>query len=297
MFRKAFTYFKFIFECVFIVAFFGYGVFHWGEIDVLMQRMSLCVILLAAFLYSSSHLFAAGAAKKLFFSDVIKLRYLDFLNMQIRNLPAKYIPGGIWQTVGRGGDLVGFGFAKKHVIKILLAEQVLAVWWAGFLGFFLAAISFRDDLQAIAITGVFIFMGGALLSGCFLARARASSLSLFDVALSPVTGLFYVAGWGGVASAFVCYIWLGGLIEVAPLKVAASYLVSWMLGAIAVFAPQGMGVFELAMKYLLAQSGNKAEILWLIGSYRLVVLAADAIVWCAWIIFRGAYKIADRECI
>ena len=280
-----------------MIAFVGYGVFYWNEIGVLMQRMSLCVIFLSAFLYSLSHLFAAGAAKKLFFSGVIKLRYSDFLDMQIRNLPAKYIPGGIWQTVGRGGDLVGFGFAKKHVIKTLLAEQVLAVWWAGLLGFFLATISFRDDLQTIAIAGVFIFMGGALLSGCFFARTQMSPLSLFDAALSPVTGLFYVAGWGILASAFVCYIWLGGLIEVAPLKVAASYLVSWMLGAIAVFAPQGMGVFELAMKHILAQSENKAEILWLIGSYRLVVLTADAIVWCVWIIFRGAYKTADRECI
>ena len=54
------------------------------------------------------------------------------------------------------------------------------------------------------------------------------------------------------------------------------FLLTWGIGFLAPFAPQGIGVFELTMATVL-QAGGMARTLVVLGGYRLVLLARDFI--------------------
>jgi len=62
------------------------------------------------------------------------LRYLDIYidkkivaEAHLKRLPAKYIPGGIWHTVGRGVDFRRNGVSMKDVSKVITVEQILGL--------------------------------------------------------------------------------------------------------------------------------------------------------------------------
>lgn len=280
--RKALSYWKLVFECLLIVVFVSYGIRHWPEIHAIAQRISPSTLCLCVSIYTLSHFLATAATKTLFAANGYPMRHATFLRIHLQRLPAKYLPGGIWQTVGRGADLVQLGIPTRTVVQTLFLEQILAIWWAGFIGFILVGCTFDGKTRATAVTLAFALLASAGLLMLLIAKFKPDAAGLARAARTPKACAAYVVGWCCLASAFTCYAWLGGLTQAAPLRIGASFLVSWMLGALAFFAPQGMGVFELVMQHaiFLPQPDN-AQSLWLIGSYRLVVLSADLLAWLA----------------
>ena len=278
--RKVISYWKLAFECLLIVVFVFYGIRYWSEIRDIVQRISPSALCLCVGIYSLSHFLAAMATKALFAAKGYPMFFATFLRIHLQRLPAKYLPGGIWHTVGRGADLVQLGITTRTVTQVLLLEQILAIWWAGFIGFILIGCTFDGATRMAAFALAAALLAGAGLLMWLLVRFKPNAADLAHVAFMPKVCIAYVIGWCCLAIAFTCYAWVGELTQAPPLRIAASYLVSWMVGALAFFAPQGMGVFELAMQYAVFPSQpSSAGSLWLIGSYRLVVLSADLIAW------------------
>lgn len=283
--RKVLPYWKLVLESVLIAIFIGYGIHHKEEVLIIIQSFSPWVLSLCMFFYSLSHLLAAGTAKALFRANGYPLSYRMFLSIHIQRLPAKYVPGGIWQTIGRGSDLVQQKIPMRTVVKILLLEQLLSIWWAGVLGFSLALLTFNSDIRLI----IFIILLAVLFTASaivvFIPVFKPSLGLLIKTARSPTVSIYYIAGWCCLAVAFTCYALHSGIMQNNPFQIAASYLVSWMLGALAFFAPQGMGVFELSMQNLAFYSEGTTKTLWLIGSYRIIVLSSDLILWATYSVF------------
>jgi hypothetical protein len=90
--------------------------------------------------------------------------------------------------------------------------------------------------------------------------------------------------WVGATIAFLLYLnafpsSTGGHSQV---EMGGIYLFSWGVGFLSIFAPQGLGVFEVVASELLKGSIGFMELAALIGGFRVVVLVADLIVWCAY---------------
>jgi hypothetical protein len=273
---------KIAFELSIISIFIGYGIRNWDHVRAIFDRLSLPTLCTCIIIYSISHIIAAATTMILFRACGYPVPYRDFLYIHLRRLPAKYIPGGIWQTVSRGSDLVKLGVPTRSVVQILSLEQLLAIWWSGFIGFGLISLTYPDtSVQVAALITACVFLTAPVLAKLALAAFKPNSVSLLKAARTPAACLGYLTGWCCLASAFTIYILASGLVQVAPIRVAASYLVSWMFGAIAFFSPQGMGVFEVVMQHTAFQPRDKAYALWFIGSYRLVVLSADLLAWLA----------------
>lgn len=277
--RLAFSYWKLVFESVLIIIFISYGIYHWEKTLTIIQDFSPFNLFACMVFYSASHFFAAGAAKALFFANGYSLNYRFFLKIHIQRLPAKYAPGGIWQTIGRGSDLIEQKIPTHIVVKILSLEQLLAIWWAGVLGFFLALLTFSNDVSVFFFIILLILLLTPGITTLFFHFTKPSFALLIKTAQSSLVSFYYIGGWCCLAIAFTCYALQNGIMQNNPLQIAASYLVSWMLGALAFFAPQGIGVFELAMQRLALDAQGTTESLWLIGSYRLIVLLSDLILW------------------
>jgi hypothetical protein len=90
--------------------------------------------------------------------------------------------------------------------------------------------------------------------------------------------------WVGAAISFLLYLnafpsSTGGYSQV---EMGGIYLFSWGVGFLSIFAPQGLGVFEVVASELLTGNIGFMELAALIGGFRVVVLVADLAVWCAY---------------
>jgi hypothetical protein len=89
--------------------------------------------------------------------------------------------------------------------------------------------------------------------------------------------------WCIAATAFVIYLsaFPELALQAAPLETAGAYLFSWGVGFISIFAPQGIGVFEVVAAELMHGDSAFMSVAALLAGFRLIILAADATVWAA----------------
>lgn len=273
-------------ELLLVAFFLGYGWLQREELAGLLGQLAPLGLLQCMLVYSLCHLLAAAATTRLLRLQGQTLSYRTMLGIHLRCLPAKYMPGGIWHTVGRGTELARLGIPGRSVAHLLLVEQGLSVWWSGVIGCVLASLVFTPGSRVpfLVLLLFWVAAPGIVLT---LTRRLEPLGMLRKALLEPGLGLIYVAGWSCLAAAIVSYLALGGMAQANELQLAAAYLLSWVAGALVIFAPQGMGVFELAMSRAVTElQGPLPGLVWFLGSYRLVVLLADLLAWLVWAVLR-----------
>jgi hypothetical protein len=278
--RKWLPYFNLAVGLLLTAFFVGYAIANRQDISRLFTDMSRPSLYMCMLIYGMGHIFATLATSLLLSQLGYARTFRQVLAIHLHYLPAKYLPGGIWHSVGRGGAFIQDGIPAGKVGHLLVLEQVLAIWWSGFLGLLLAA-AFSEQFRSIALAALLIWMFISSLSVLFI-RKRGNGARLIQPALRPDICAVYVVGWLILAAAFTTYMRASGLVHDSALRIVTGYLLSWMTGALAFFSPQGIGVFEFMMtRTLTPSSQGDAGLAWLIGSYRLVMLTTDILAWLA----------------
>jgi hypothetical protein len=214
----------------------------------------------------------------------VPLSYKTAARVHIANLPARYIPGGIWHTVGRIGSFRDLDIGKRDISIFVFLENTLAVCVAFVIGgSLLAAIRGLDGWGQVAALSA---VGGAvlLLASPFILSLRVIQGGKRFPTSDFVTVMIVTAiSWCVAATAFVIYLsaFPGLRLQAAPLETAGTYLFSWGVGFISIFAPQGIGVFEVVAADLMRGAGTLMSVAALLAGFRLVVLAADAAAFAA----------------
>jgi hypothetical protein len=216
------------------------------------------------------------------------LRYAEVLSIHVNRLPARYLPGGIWHTVSRVADLHHRGVSRTQLAAMVALENALPVSVALVLGgFFLLAAGHDWRTAALCATG------GAAILGCvpIALRHRAVADCRIGARTYCLTIAITAAFWLIAATAFARY-WTAfpaqpgtGLAEVY-----AAYLLAWAAGFVAVFAPQGLGVFESVAGVLLRGALPFAGAAMLAAGFRAAILAADVIAYAIFVSFRFASR-------
>ncbi len=214
----------------------------------------------------------------------VPLSYRTAARIHIANLPARYLPGGIWHTVGRIAGFRALDINQRDISIFVFLENTLAAGVAFVIGGSLVA-GFRglDGWGQIAALSA---IGGAVL---LLASPFILSLRVIQggerfpprdfVAVTIVTTI----SWCVAATAFVIYLsdFPGLPLQAAPLETAGAYLFSWGVGFISMFAPQGIGVFEVVAADLMRGTDTLMSVAVLLAGFRLIILTADVTVWAA----------------
>jgi hypothetical protein len=115
--------------------------------------------------------------------------------------------------------------------------------------------------------------------------ARQSRLSWSGYAkVLAVTAVF----WACAASVFALYWSAFAALpaNIGALTLYGTYLVAWSAGFIAVFAPQGLGVFEAVAAVVLGGAIPFAALATLAAGFRVIALAGDGLAFLAWQISR-----------
>lgn len=223
-------------------------------------------------------------------ADGIAVGYPELLRVHVQRLPARYLPGGIWHTVTRMLDLSASGIERVALARLVVLENTLPLAVAAALGGFFICLANGPRMSGLAA----ILAGLAVLAlahfvltrrGLHLQRALPWSCYLQLLALMTVY-------WLLAASAFDCY-WQAFSAARAPVgafEIFGIYLLAWSVGFVAIFAPQGLGVFEAVAGHFLQGDLGFAGAAVFVAGFRLIVLGADAASWLVLQAYTGARR-------
>jgi hypothetical protein len=270
------------------VAFAFLAFFAWQGRDVLVTvvgQASLPLLGSAAIVWALLHLLSPVLAVLVLGACGADVTWRQAFSTHAARLPARYAPGGIWHTVGRVMDYHQRGVKPRHLAAFVLLENGLAaavtIAVGGAVVFatrgpdtlgVIAALSSLASVVALPIIWI-------VLNARILRRPDYLSLSAYASAMG-IVAVF----WVGAAISFLLYLnafpsSTGGYSQV---EMGGIYLFSWGIGFLSIFAPQGLGVFEVVASELLTGNIGFMELAALIGGFRVVVLVADLAVWCAY---------------
>jgi hypothetical protein len=213
-----------------------------------------------------------------------RICYRDALRIHVLNLPARYLPGGIWHTVGRAIDYLGQGIARNQLTAFLLLENALAAAITlMFGGACVWHFQATHEWSQIALLGALTAASVLILIPIVFQRSALVKLSLVAYAMSVSVMVIF---WFAAAITFVLFAHsFPTAIDLTSLfEVGGAYLFSWGVGYISFFAPQGLGVFEAVAGSVLRSVLSFGEIISIVAGFRIIVLFADAITWAIGVI-------------
>jgi len=254
----------------------------WDLIAELVLNADLKRFVLAVMLWSCVHfispLFAVQVIKGLGGGIAVRRAF----HIHAGRLPARYLPGGIWHTVARVSDFRDDGLDHRQLFSFVLVENLSAVSMTFVMG---AACLLLSNVPPRFLLLLWIFVAGglmamALLPGvidrfAFAGRRRFERLPY----LRALAFIFLF--WSLAACSFITYVSaFTGLFAGNPvIKLAGAYLLSWGVGFLAIFAPQGIGIFELVAGRILHSDLSFGGAITMVAGFRIVVLLADLGVW------------------
>lgn len=222
------------------------------------------------------------------------ISYKKLLLIYINRIPAKYLPGGIWQTFARVYDLNAMGVGKMELGVLIFYEN----FWSVFIATVLSATgiilldnnSLYVNLALLALAGCVI----VVLAGVFF-RKQNFILSLEGyIKLS----FAYLLFWLCTGVSFLLYFSSLGIKteEYNSILLISHYLFSYVVGFITFFAPQGIGVFEVVMAELAKFEIPLIQAVVLIAGFRLVVLISDVISWTVFfLVQKSRFRIPEIQ--
>jgi hypothetical protein len=252
---------------------------------------------IAIILWCLTHALAPIASMLIFGARGRPIGYRTAAGIHLDYLPARYVPGGIWHTVGRIAAFRNLGMDARDLSTFVVVENALAVSTALVLGGSgIAVLRGLDTWGQIGALGALV--GTALVVTLPLILRAKSLKAEVKLQLRSYVSLVVLASiyWTFAAAAFVAYVGAYSVLAslLSPLETGAAYLLSWGIGFLAIFSPQGIGVFEVAAAELLRGSASLTSVAALLAGFRLVILVADAIMWGAGRVLRKRLSRPER---
>lgn len=253
-----------------------------SELGEIFSSASYTHLLLAFLLWVGSNYLSPLISLQLFRAHGTRSNLRELMHIHNRNLPAKYLPGGIWHSVGRANDYLLTGMPATKLPGFFVSENFLLI--AVTLGISSSIIA---GMQDSALFSSLLYLTTLLLLPLILVYPRLLSLAaaLFKREAVPLlypawlySAVIMVLYWSVISLSFSAYV---SAFAAAPdldmISSAAIYMFSWCIGYISVFAPQGIGVMESVAAFLM--SGDTATLIGFLFGFRLLVLASDLSSW------------------
>jgi glycosyltransferase 2 family protein len=214
-------------------------------------------------------------------------RWPTVLGATARSVPARYVPGSVWYAVSRVGLLRAAGLPGRSLAAVAVLETALSVAVVLPLGaaLLLAAGRLPGGGAGLVAAVVVLAVAGSppvvnRLLAVWARRRGGPAPRLGAGAWVRLLG-WMVLFWCWSATTFTVYLHAFPGVDVGSVvEVAGAFMVAWGIGFLALFAPQGAGVFEVAAAALLAGQvvGGLAVV---VGGYRALMAVRDAVAFAA----------------
>lgn len=268
------------------------GYFVWlarDDLSALMREAALPLLGVAILSWCVFNIVTPLLAVIMFRACGVKIDWAHAFSIHAARLPARYVPGGIWHTVGRVMDYGQQGVQPRHLTAFVILENGLAAAVALAVGG-LAVFAARGA-DAMGLVALLASMAGfvalpvmwLVINKRVLNHPEHLSFSSFALAVALMSSI-----WMTATFAFLVYLnaFPSTIGDFSHFELGGVYLFSWGVGFLAVFAPQGIGVFELVSSKLLQSPIGFVGFAALVGGFRFVVLVADLCVWIGYYLLR-----------
>lgn len=220
----------------------------------------------------------------------ITVPYRQMLDLHLRYLPARYIPGGIWYTVARISKLQQFGITSRHLSSLIILENLIglgvSLTGGGILvGLYQAGRVWQPIAFLAAASSLIVLILCPVLMNRFIIKI-AGKIWYRNYILAVIIAMFF---WSSASTSFLLFISAlpNSFVITAWVEIIGAYLFSWGVGFIAIFAPQGVGVFEVVAADIMPTNLPLSALVALLAGFRLVVIMADIIMWLGWMSLTG----------
>ena len=234
-------------------------------------RLALVLVLIA-----TGHFFIALSSAFLFRSLGSHPGFGTVFATHVNRLPARYLPGGIWQTISRAADFSALGMTSGIILRVVMLEIALSTALAALLGAVLQLLGGPLHHPFILVVAALVGLIGLIAAPLLARRLLRDGVRIRRADYAAAVGAFLVV-WLLYGTAF--FLFLSQVLgDVGWFRAVGVYLSSWLIGFLAFFAPQGIGVFEVTSSFLLTGSIASAFVA-SVFAFRLLSILADFLVW------------------
>lgn len=156
---------------------------------------------------------------------------------------AKYLPGGIWHFVGRAGYYKLNNLSLKATSRAMVIENMWLVLSAFFCGSILLVVSLAEQ----PLMPVFVCIVIWWVISWIIARW---TVPVLDIHTFLRTIAFQIMIWMPLGLSYAVLLPVALEPDVIAIS-AGSFIVSWLIGYLTIFAPGGIGTREIVLTTLM----------------------------------------------
>ena len=281
--KKIFSIFKWLW-LVLVLAAAGYYFYrNWEQVINLISQISAWRIVLSLVLLIIGKMFLVLLVQYSVNSEDWHPKYIETLGIYGLSSLGKYIPGGIWQFVGRFGVYKVNGLSGKASTRAMILENIWLLGSAvaiGVIGVFLTRFDLIAGLLNLPNHQWLAILFTVLALGLWIVVLKIVHKTMRRHTAENIPSIFVVAGVG-----LLLWTFIGGSFFVmfhdfpfsaAPLFIGG-YAVSWAVGYIAVFAPGGLGVREAALAFVFSNIASVEMIAVYAAMNRIIWVIAEVL--------------------
>lgn len=220
------------------------------------------------------------------------ITFQTLLSIQLNRIPSKFLPGGVWQILARAYDMNSIGITKTDISQVTIYENSFSIIVAAIsstLGIYLFASS---ELYSTLALILFLVSIATIPLALFF---RRSSFILSAATYAQLTAIC-TAFWMLAASSFYSYMNAIGMVAAQDdvLLTVVNYLFSYVVGFVSIFAPQGIGVFEVVYSELAATELPRSQLIILVAGFRVLVMLSDMLTWIAYMLIKVSSGVGGK---
>ena len=195
--------------------------------------------------------------------------------------------------MGRLTDYRSIGISKKNLTLLVVVETffpclVTFLLGGGYLWLYGESSILSNIEGSLALVSVCVIIILPVITKWRLSSHVEENFIPLYLLLLLVTVLFWL-----VASTSFLFYYSSLSLNSAKMSlphIAATYTFSWGVGYISVFAPQGIGVFEVVAGKLMALPMTLGGAVAFLAGFRIVALAGDGLAWVLFRVFSKSYR-------
>lgn len=260
---------------------------NWQEIKPYLTDCRIPLFLMSVALYAAAFLAIGWNWARVLHHMDQTLSVREYLHLHMGSVLAKYIPGGIWNIVGKAYLCSQKGVEKSTTMASIILEYVFQIISSGLFFLFLLPLLLRDYftpammalLAALVLAVCLLLPWGVSMGIRILGRVFKEDLSGVRMRAGYVYRILlrYAAVWlftgAGLTVMTLSFMkiefWQGAALVL-------SYPVSWVTGFLSP-SPNGMGVREGMLQLLLGSSFAASPLLLVVLTTRIWTILGEVL--------------------
>ena len=274
---------------------------NWSDIQPYLLNVNMGILIIAILLYAAAFLATGYNWSYLLWRMDGKAGRKEYLHIHMLSALARYIPGGVWNIVGKAYMCREKGVEKSAITSSIILEYIFQILSSGlFLLFFLPVLI--KNLLTPVLTTLLIFaviliifllpwavrLGIKILGKIFkedLSKLQMKNQYVYQILIQYIA-VWLFTGFGLIILVFA----FEKISSLQALYLMLSYPISWVAGFLSP-SPNGMGIREGVFSLLLGNNYSYELLLLLTLTTRIWTILGEMV---AFLLYEGYYLLAKK---